>query len=63
MFCKNLTKLRKERKLTQKELADKLKVSDKTVNHWEKNYSEPDIQSIMEIKKILDVTYDELFEE
>ena len=63
MFCKNLTKLRKERKLTQKELADKLKVSDKTVNHWEKNYSGPDIQSIMEIKKILDVTYDELFEE
>lgn len=34
-FGKFLTEIRKEKQMTQKELADKLFVSDKTVSKWE----------------------------
>lgn len=34
-FGKFLTEIRKEKQMTQKELADNLFVSDKTVSKWE----------------------------
>lgn len=63
MFYKNLKRLRKEHNLTQKELAEKLNVSDKTINHWERKYSEPDIKAIMDLKDFFNISYDELFED
>ena len=63
MFSENLKKYRKENRLTQKDLAEKLKVSDKTVNHWENNYSRPDIDTLKDIKRILDVSYEEFLED
>lgn len=38
-FGKFTVKLRKEKNLTQKELADQLFVSDKTVSKWERGVS------------------------
>lgn len=35
-----VTKLRKEKNMTQKELAEKLYVSDKTVSKWERGVSQ-----------------------
>ena len=35
-----VTELRKKKNLTQKDLAEKLYVSDKTVSKWERGYSE-----------------------
>lgn len=52
--------LRKSRGMTQKELAEKLGVSDKTVSHWERDESAPDISIIPVIAEIFDVTCDEL---
>ena len=63
MFYKNLKRLRKEHNLTQKELAEKLNVSDKTINQWERKYSEPDIKAIMDLKDFFNISYDELFED
>lgn len=40
-FGKFITELRKEKNLTQKELADQLFVSDKTVSKWERGASFP----------------------
>ena len=36
-----ITELRKEKNLTQKDLAEKLYVSDKTVSKWERGLSMP----------------------
>ena len=52
--------LRKSRGMTQKELAEKLGVSDKTVSHWERDESAPDISLIPVIAEIFSVTCDEL---
>ena len=52
--------LRKSQGMTQRELAEKLGVSDKTVSHWERDESAPDISLIPVIAKIFSVTCDEL---
>lgn len=52
--------LRKEHQLTQKELADKLFVSDKTVSKWERGASLPNIALLIPIAKLFDITVDEL---
>lgn len=52
--------LRKGTGLTQRELADKLGVSDKTVSHWERDESAPDLTLIPVIAEVFGVTCDEL---
>lgn len=52
--------LRKSQGMTQKELAEMLNVSDKTVSHWERDESSPDISIIPVIAEIFNVTCDEL---
>lgn len=52
--------LRKSRGMTQKELAQQLGVSDKTVSHWERDESAPDISLIPVIAEMFSVTCDEL---
>lgn len=52
--------LRKASGLTQKQLADKLNVSDKAVSRWERDESAPDLTLIPVIAEIFGVTSDEL---
>ncbi len=52
--------LRKEKSLTQKQLAELLNVSDKTVSHWECNENSPDISILPFLAEELGVTVDEL---
>ncbi len=52
--------LRKVSGMTQKDLAEKLGVSDKTVSHWERDESAPDLTLIPVIAEIFGVTCDEL---
>ncbi len=52
--------LRKASGMTQKELGDKLLVSDKTVSRWERDESLPDLSLIPAIAEIFDITADEL---
>lgn len=63
MFKDNLKKLRKLNNCTQAELAKELGVSNKTVSHWENNYSQPDLDNLIKIKKILNVSYEDLLED
>lgn len=59
---KFISELRKSRGMTQKELAEKLKVTDKAVSKWERGLSSPDISLLMPLAEILDVTASELLE-
>lgn len=51
---------RKEKNLTQRELAKKLYVSDKAVSKWERGICMPDISLIEKLSTILDVSISEI---
>lgn len=55
-----IAQLRKEKGLTQKQLSEILGVSDKTVSHWEREESAPDISILPLLAETLGVTVDEL---
>ena len=57
---KNLSSLRKARKLTQLELAEKLNYSDKAVSKWEKGATTPDIETLKQLCDFYGVTLDYL---
>ncbi len=59
-FSENLKTLRKANNLDQKQLAEILNVSSKTVSHWETGYTEPSINQLISLSKHFDVTIDEL---
>mgnify|MGYP003054257347 CR=1 FL=1 len=46
--------------MTQKDLAERLNVSDKTVSRWERDDGAPDLAAIPAIAEIFGVTCDEL---
>lgn len=57
-----ISTLRKERKMTQLELADKMGVTDKAVSKWERDLSSPDINSIPKLAEIFEISVDELMQ-
>ena len=59
-FGENLQKLRKENKMSQEQLAEKLNVSRQAVSKWESNQSYPETDKIIAIAKIFNCSMDEL---
>lgn len=57
---KFIQEVRKEKGLTQKELADQICVSDKTISKWENGNSAPDVSMLISLCDALDVTANEL---
>ena len=55
-----ITELRKEKGLTQKQLADILNVTDKAVSKWERGLSFPDISMLEPISEVLGVSIMEI---
>ena len=54
----NLITLRKQHKMTQLELAQKLNFSDKSVSKWEKGESIPSVEILVQLAEIYGVTLD-----
>lgn len=52
---------RKEKKLTQEELASKLNISKNAVSKWERGLSLPDVSTMPLLCEILEITLNELF--
>ena len=52
--------LRKERGLTQRELAEQMHVTDKAVSKWERDLACPDIHSLSHLADILGVSVEDL---
>lgn len=59
-FGEKLTKLRKERGLSQEDLASKLNVSRQAVSKWESNSAYPETEKIVAICKLFNTSFDEL---
>lgn len=57
-----ISSLRKEKGMTQLELAEKMGVTDKAVSKWERDLSFPDINSIPKLAETLDVAVDDLMQ-
>lgn len=61
-FGKFLSQLRKEKGLTQIQLAEQLNVTDKAISRWETGKNFPDIEIFEDLSKILDISISELLE-
>ncbi|MBR3684995.1 MAG: helix-turn-helix transcriptional regulator [Clostridia bacterium] len=60
MFAENLKSLRKSKGLTQKELADKVGVDQRTISAWEKGICEPGFQMLAHLCEIFGETFDSI---
>ncbi len=60
-FSERLLELRKNKKLSQEEVADKLNVTRQTVSKWETNQSMPDFDKIVPLCELYGITPNELF--
>lgn len=58
-LSEQLKKYRKQKELTQKDLATTLNVSDKTISSWETGRTYPDISLLIKLSSILEISLDE----
>ena len=58
-----IAQLRKDKNMTQSELAEKMCITDKAVSKWERDISHPDVRTIQKLAQIFDVSIEELMGE
>ena len=67
MDCKKIGsliyELRKDKNMTQKQIADLMNISDKTISKWERGLGCPDISLLPELSQILGVSIDQILSE
>lgn len=61
-FGSTIASLRKEKGMTQLDLAREMGVTDKAVSKWERDLSFPDVASLPKLAEVLGVSVDELLE-
>ena len=59
-LANNLRKIRKENNLSQEQLAEKLGVSRQSVSKWESEQAYPEMEKMIQICDLFDITMDEL---
>lgn len=59
-FAEKLITLRKGRELTQEQLAEQLNVSRQSISKWESGQVIPEVDKIVELSKLFDVSIDYL---
>ena len=52
---------KKRKKLTQKELAEQIGISQKSYSHWETGKKEPSLENLIKLADLLEVSIDWLF--
>lgn len=57
-----ITEARKERGMTQKDLAEQMNVTDKAVSKWERDLSCPDVHSLPKLAEVLGLSMEELMQ-
>jgi transcriptional regulator with XRE-family HTH domain len=59
-FGQRLTNLRKQHNMTQNDIAQKLNISYQAVSKWENDITSPDIDSLIALADIFEISVDEL---
>lgn len=59
-FGKNLQAIRKARKLSQEELADKMQISRQAISKWESGTTYPETEKLIELSEVLQCSMDSL---
>lgn len=57
---KNLREIRKDRRLTQQQLAELLDVQQRVISRWETGVAKPHLNHIVQLAKVLEVSLDRL---
>lgn len=57
-----ILELRKEKNMTQKEIADAMNISDKTISKWERGLGCPDVSLLSELSHILGVNIEKILQ-
>ena len=57
-FGEQLRKIRKDRGLTQEQVALKLNVSRQAISNWENNKNLPDLEMVVELSMAFDLSLD-----
>ena len=60
-FSNKLTELRKKKGYSQEELAEKLGLSRQAISKWERGESSPDLDNIIQLAKLYEISFNELF--
>jgi len=58
----NIKRFREDQKLSQQELAFKIRVGTATINNYESGVQIPDTQTILKISTVLDIPVSELLD-
>ncbi|MBQ8412098.1 MAG: helix-turn-helix transcriptional regulator [Lachnospiraceae bacterium] len=60
-FGGNFKKLRKDKEMSQEQMAELLNIADRsTISRWENGSVEPDLDTLIQVAKFFDVSLDEL---
>ena len=59
-FGTRLADLRREHNLTQNDIADRLNISAQAVSKWENDLTSPDIDTLLKLSDIFNISVDEL---
>ena len=57
---KFIAELRKEKKLTQEQVAEDIKVTRQTISNWENERSYPDIMNVIDLSNLYSLSLDDL---
>ena len=60
MICERIRELRKEKNISQKALGQKIGVSQKAIDYWERGVNEPKASYIVAMAEFFDVSADYL---
>jgi transcriptional regulator with XRE-family HTH domain len=58
MYMNRIRELRKQKDMTQKELAKLLQIADSTLSYWEIGKYEPDIKALIKLSRFFEVSID-----
>lgn len=58
----NIRNLRLSCKLTQEQFGKSIGVSGSCIQHWETNYTEPDLHALRKIKEVYNISYEEIID-